>query len=261
MGWRFFVGVLFLAYSKLFKPQGVESDKPKEPAFLPEHKLWFFNSIFIPILRISSTSLKERYEEISQLIGLASQIIYFGSIYFYIKKSLSTLGTHFRLIFWNESNVFSWERFKFYGKRVGLVFLAEMVATVALSQIIKLIFPNKGDQQSENERTIQENLRGTAAFLTVISVLLFAPVFEELIYRRSMLKVTNFHTSVLFSSALIFGMAHLEVIKETIFHIIPYFMGGLVFAWSYKKFRNIWISIFAHFLHNFTVLCLVLIKL
>ncbi|PYC99649.1 hypothetical protein B4U78_015310 [Microbacterium esteraromaticum] len=105
-----------------------------------------------------------------------------------------------------------------------------MLATIALSQIIKLIIPKDGPQQSENEKQIQESLRGATAFLTIISVLIFAPVFEELIYRRSMLKITNFHTSVLFSSALIFGMAHLEVTKETIFHIIPYFMGGLVFG-------------------------------
>ncbi|RAO95191.1 hypothetical protein DNK47_01010 [Mycoplasma wenyonii] len=212
-------------------------------------------------MRICSSSLKKEYEDFSQLIGLASQIVFFGSIYLYIKKSLSTLGAHFRLIFWNESNEFSWERFKFYGKKVGFVFLAEMLATIALSQIIKLIIPKDGPQQSENEKQIQESLRGATAFLTIISVLIFAPVFEELIYRRSMLKITNFHTSVLFSSALIFGMAHLEVTKETIFHIIPYFMGGLVFGWSYKKFRNIWISIFAHFLHNFTVLFIVLVRI
>lgn len=260
LGWRFLSGILFFAYSKFFKPQIVESDKPKEPAFLPEHKLWFFSSIFIPSLKICATSLKETYEEVALLIGLASQIVFFGSIYFYIKSSISTLGAHFRLIFWNDSNVFSWERFKFYGKKVGLVFLTEMTATIALSQLIRWIFPSKGNQQSENERQIQERLKGTTVFLTIISVLIFAPVFEELIYRRSMLRITNFHTSVLFSSALIFGMAHLDTNKETIFHIIPYFMGGLVFAWSYKKFRNIWISIFAHFLHNFTVLLIALAR-
>lgn len=139
---------------------------------------------------------------------------------------MSTLGPHFKLIFWNDRGVFSWERVKFFGSRIWLILIAELAVSIAFAHLLQTIFPKSEAANTENQKRITTSLKDARIIMIVISVLIFAPVFEELIYRRSILKTANFHTSTLFSSALIFGLIHLNSSKETIFHLLPYFCGG-----------------------------------
>lgn len=257
LGWRCLVGVVCLAYCRFFKTKDSEGGTTRFlPKFNNEQKLWFFSAIFKPALDFFAHSLsKSSRTDIAQIISLISFVLYFVAIYLYIKRSMNVLSSNFRFLFWDADRQFSWERFRFFGSKIGLVFVTEIIVTVAFTKLIQLLLPSSQVNQSENQKQIQEALGGTRLIMTVISVLIFAPVFEELIYRRSILKTSDFHFSTVLSSAIIFGLIHLDGIKgDTIFHIVPYFLGGLVFAWSYRKYRNIWISIFAHFLHNLIAL-------
>ncbi|AFO51714.1 membrane-bound, CAAX amino terminal protease [Candidatus Mycoplasma haematolamae str. Purdue] len=259
LSWRVFTGGTFLLYFKFFKsaPKG-DPQRFRKP-LTPEHKLWFASSICLPILYSAAGWTKKLSEIANGLILLTTQIMYFATMYFYIKSTLGTLIQHFRLLSRDRTNTYSRERVRFFASKTLLIFFVDLAISIAWTQLVQWIWKDLGNSSSRNQDTIEERIKGQWLYVT-ISVLLFAPLFEELIYRRAMLKTASFHPSVILTSAFIFGMIHMDPARETVFHLIPYMLGGFVFAMSYKWFKNIWISIFVHFLHNLLALIIFFTK-
>lgn len=84
--------------------------------------------------------------------------------------------------------------------------------------------------------------------LTILAVVLFGPVLEELVFRRvifgSLNKTTNFWIAT-FISALVFGLVHMEFT-----HLLLYFTTGLILAFLYQRTKRIITPIIAHVLLN-----------
>ena len=84
--------------------------------------------------------------------------------------------------------------------------------------------------------------------LTILAIVLFAPVLEELVFRRvifgSLNQTTNFWVATAVS-ALAFGLVHMEMT-----HLLTYFSTGLVLAFLYQKTKRIITPIIAHVLLN-----------
>jgi len=83
----------------------------------------------------------------------------------------------------------------------------------------------------------------------IITVVLFAPIVEEIIFRLVLMNLFNLPPifNVILSS-LIFGLIH--VLAGGLIHIIPYFLMGLVFGYFYLKNDNIWHVTILHTIHN-----------
>ena len=97
----------------------------------------------------------------------------------------------------------------------------------------------------ENQDTVV-NLLNNYKLLTIISIILFAPVTEEIVYRYAL--STLFKNNILFIiiSSVIFGAMHgLGIVT------ILYVLMGIILAYCYLKTdKNIISSIIIHILNN-----------
>ncbi|MDW0110477.1 CPBP family intramembrane glutamic endopeptidase [Sporosarcina aquimarina] len=94
--------------------------------------------------------------------------------------------------------------------------------------------------------------------ILIICIVLFAPILEEIVFRRvvfgGIYTKTNFWIAAL-ASALIFAAVHNELE-----HILVYLMPGLVFSYIYYKTKRIWTPMIAHMLMNGFVMIVTLNK-
>lgn len=84
--------------------------------------------------------------------------------------------------------------------------------------------------------------------LAIFSIVIFAPILEELIFRRiifgTLLPKTNFFVAASVS-AIVFGIIHFDFT-----HILLYAVSGFIFAFIYYKTKRIIASIISHMLLN-----------
>ena len=83
--------------------------------------------------------------------------------------------------------------------------------------------------------------------LYTLGVAVLAPLIEEFIFRGIVISRLEKHGKgfAIFTSAVIFGLAHSNIVS-----VVFAFIAGLAFGWLYIKTRNLWVSIFVHFLNN-----------
>ena len=109
---------------------------------------------------------------------------------------------------------------------------------------------------SENEEIIR-NLVDTMPIYITFSTVLYAPLIEELIYRKCIRNLISNDIAFIYMSGLIFGLMHVVSGHETVNDIlmgIPYIIIGIDFAFIYYKTKNIFSTIQFHFLHNLLLL-------
>ncbi len=93
-------------------------------------------------------------------------------------------------------------------------------------------------------------------FVEIICAVIFAPIIEELVFRRGLKNFTSNKHLYALSSGIIFGFLHvissLSGINSLIMlvYLIPYSALGIAFAYAYKKTDNIYGVILIHGLHN-----------
>lgn len=100
------------------------------------------------------------------------------------------------------------------------------------------------------------------------SVIIFAPIVEELIFRRGLKDGIKNNTLYLIVSTLLFASIHLITLFTEDFslvsdwpqllYIIPYSGLGLAFGLAYIKTKTIYSSIFIHMLQNILSLAIIL---
>lgn len=99
---------------------------------------------------------------------------------------------------------------------------------------------------SENTETIV--MITEIAPIMMLSTVLFAPILEELVFRRvvfgSIIQTQNFWIAGIIS-AIVFAAIHMEFT-----HILIYAVSGLIFAFLYYKTKRLLTSIIAHMLLN-----------
>ncbi|MFA5714077.1 MAG: CPBP family intramembrane glutamic endopeptidase [Bacteroidales bacterium] len=81
-----------------------------------------------------------------------------------------------------------------------------------------------------------------------ISLVLFAPILEEIFCRAIILRGLLYHTTptkAIIWSSIIFGVIHLNP-----WQAIPAIIIGLVMGWVYWKSNSLWSTIFIHFVNN-----------
>jgi uncharacterized protein len=84
--------------------------------------------------------------------------------------------------------------------------------------------------------------------VAIFAIAIFAPILEEIIFRRvifgSLIKPTNFFIAGAVS-AIVFAIIHLDFT-----HILLYAVSGFIFAFLYYKTKRLLTSIIAHMLLN-----------
>ncbi|MBD8016276.1 MULTISPECIES: CPBP family intramembrane glutamic endopeptidase [Planococcus] len=84
--------------------------------------------------------------------------------------------------------------------------------------------------------------------LAIVSIVLFGPILEELVFRRVLFGSLNQTTNFFFAtaiSALVFALIHFDFT-----HLLLYFTTGLILAFLYQKTKRIITPIIAHMCLN-----------
>lgn len=159
-----------------------------------------------------------------------------------------TLRKDFKPFFKNFGKNFE-EAFKYYLVGVGVMIFSNLIIT--------LIF-NGG--LSDNENTVRSYIE-TSPLLMFIQISLYAPLAEELLFRKSIRECISNKWLYVFVSGFIFGALHVIGTEGLIglLYLIPYCSLGFAFAYTYTKTDNIYSSISMHFMHNTLTLILLLI--
>lgn len=115
-------------------------------------------------------------------------------------------------------------------------------------------------QLAQNEETVRSMIDIVPLYM-LFQLAIYAPVSEELIFRRSIRDIFDNKWLYALISGLIFGGLH--VISSltnltSLLYLIPYCSLGIVFAILYYKTDNIFSSIVVHALHNTLALILYL---
>lgn len=142
----------------------------------------------------------------------------------------------------------------------GLMFVGSAVAVVFV-QVIGIIF-NYLPGEAVNQQAIQASLFSKYGFLMIFVTIVFAPLFEELIFRKAFFSLFKKEYVALVFTSLLFGLIH--VVGETsllgfLTNWITYSTSGFVLGYIYiKNNHNIWSSILIHAVYNAVAIVLML---
>lgn len=181
------------------------------------------------------------------IISLLANLIILGIICFIYRK---TLIRDFKRYF--NRNI--GENFELSFKYWLAGFLVMIISNLILS-----IITNGGI--AGNEESVRE-LIDSAPLYMLFDVAIYAPLTEELIFRKSIKDFISNKWIYILVSGFIFGGLHVISSVESLtdwLYIIPYSALGISFAALYSKSDNIFSSISMHALHNTMAIILYLL--
>lgn len=127
---------------------------------------------------------------------------------------------------------------------------------------LNIIIANITNELAANEQAVREMIDQYPLYMA-FQVMLYAPISEEIIFRKSIDKIFKNKYLYILASGLIFGGLHvISSITSPIdcLYLLPYCSLGFVFALLYKNTNNnIFSTITAHSIHNTLALLLYLI--
>ena len=121
--------------------------------------------------------------------------------------------------------------------------------------IMTLLKFDTSSMTSVNQNLIETYVK-TSPFLMIISTAIFAPFYEEVLFRLGIKKVLKNKYIFILISGMIFGLMHVFPLEEGvsltlgIIQSITYVTMGMFLSYSYYKTNNIFISVGIHFLNN-----------
>ena len=158
------------------------------------------------------------------------------------------------LVLYGKELIKEWKTFKKKpGENFDIAFkyyfigLAIMIGSnIIINFILKL-------GNSQNEQAVQGLIK-TNPWLMLLFAGLFAPIIEELVFRKSLKNVLKNKYLFIFISGFVFGLLHiigynLKTPLELLY-IIPYGALGVMFALMDYKINSTYPSIFMHMFHN-----------
>lgn len=199
-----------------------------------------FKSIFISFFPSNLNNI------LKVIIFLISDLIVIGILLIVYRK---TLIKDFKSYFKDFLNNFE-QSFKYY-----IIGLAIMI----ISNLIIVVFIN--NQIASNEESVR-SLIDIVPLYMIFSVSIYAPITEELIFRKGIREIFNNKYLYIISSGIIFASMHLaseNLSLNTLLYIIPYSSLGITFAYTYYKTNNIFSTIMLHSFHNTMAIILYLI--
>ncbi len=137
---------------------------------------------------------------------------------------------------------------KYFSKYVKYWFFATIIMMTS-NLIISAL--NSGNIAG-NEETIRQTLK-VAPIYIIFSAIVYAPICEELVFRRSLRNIISSPIAFIITSGLIFGGLHVIGNINSwvdILYLIPYSVHGLVFAYILYKTDNVLVSTGLHLMHN-----------
>ena len=187
-----------------------------------------FTSIMFSVFNINLKALSEKeyllYTVLFELIAI-------------YRKTLLKNGKEY---FQNFSENFK-QSFKYWLVGFAIMAISNIIITFVLKQTI-----------AGNEELVRSYI-DTSPLLMIFSTVIYAPICEELTFRKSIKDAINNKYIYILTSGLLFGFLHIVSYINTpldLVYLIPYASLGIVFATLYYKTNNIFSTITIHAMHN-----------
>ena len=171
------------------------------------------------------------------ILFVISDLIVLAILFIVYRK---TLIKDFKNYFKDFLNNFE-QSFKYY-----LVVLIIMI----ISNLIIVVFIN--NKIASNEESVR-SLIDILPLYMIFSVSIFAPLTEELIFRKGIREIFNNKYLYIIISGIFFASMHVtseDLGINTLLYLIPYSSLGITFAYTYYKTNNIFSTIMLHSFHN-----------
>lgn len=203
----------------------------------------FFPTIFFSILNINPININDKsyiiYFTLSNLVLITIFILIYRKTLVndfknFIKKPLNILETSFKYWF------------------IGFIIM--VVSNLIITYIL-----NKGI--AGNEQEVRNYIDSFPLFM-IFNTVIYAPLTEELTFRKSIKDIINNKWFFVLTSGLVFGMLHISsyITNWTdLIYLIPYSSLGISFALLYHKTNNIYSTISMHAMHNLLAIVVYLI--
>lgn len=165
------------------------------------------------------------------------------------------------LIIYHKSIIEDFCNFKKENLSIGARYWLMGLGIMLIINYLIVILGSGIADNEEGNRTLLTTMLPYALF----SMVIYAPVTEEIIFRKSLRKAFDNKYIYAIVSGLIFGFLHSlsEVFGGNIIgilYIISYGALGFSFALSYYKTNNIFTSIIFHAIHNSMAIIIILIS-
>lgn len=196
--------------------------------------LILFSTIFFSILNINPNNISDKM----YVVYLTTSELILTVIYFAIYRK--TLVNDFKE-FKKDINGNLEFAFRYWAVGFAIMVVSNLFITVILGKTI-----------AGNEEAVRNYIK-TAPILMAISTVLFAPINEELTFRKSIRDAINNKWAYVLLSGIIFGGLHVISYVSSpldLMYLIPYCSLGISFALLYYRTNNIFSSISMHMMHN-----------
>lgn len=196
---------------------------------LPEFQGLLFH-IFDINTALLSTEIKIIYSVIFDILLMAMIILIF---YSQLKKDIADIKKNHQ------------EYFKKYFKCYIIGIIVMMFSNLIISFI-------SGGGMAGNQESINQLFDINPLYI-YFSAVIFAPIVEELVFRRAIRNIIPGKYIFILASGLIFGGLHIMGNISAwydILYLIPYSSLGIAFAYILYKTDNIFVSMGLHFMHN-----------
>lgn len=200
-------------------------------------------SIVMTIMKINPDNLSNMTKFIISFINDLLFIILLVGVYY------KTLKNDFKKYFNHNFKDNLKQAISYWLLGLGIMFVSNLVIAMVMS-----------GELAENEEAVRSMI-DMAPLYMVFQLVVYAPITEELIFRKSIREIFNNKYVFAIVSGIIFGGLHaISSITDVVslLYLIPYCSLGIVFGLLYGKTNNIFSTMTAHAIHNFLALLLYL---
>ncbi len=206
--------------------------------------IWgYFIIIIFQIFGIKINNLPKNHKIIFQFMSDITFIIFLLSIY--KKDIIKDFKNYFNKKIFNNIEL----SLKYWLVGVSIMYISNI--------IISLIIPNT---ISTNETLVREMINKYPIFMA-FELSIYAPITEEIIFRKSIREYCNNKYLYIILTGLIFGGVHIiSSLTSPIYllFLIPYSALGIALGALYYKSNNLFSTIVVHSIHNTISLILLL---
>jgi uncharacterized protein len=165
-------------------------------------------------------------------------------------SGFATLGIY--VYFFRKILTYDFLRFQKSPASIKYVF-AGFAGLYLVNIAITLIYGFFGIEGSSLNQDLVQTLIIEQPFLMALPVVIFVPFIEEVLFRGAIFELLIQRVSVVASVIIVnigFAVLHVADVESLIFMPV-YFLLGVVLSAAYIiSGKNIWVSIFAHSMHN-----------
>ncbi|MDD6879194.1 MAG: CPBP family intramembrane metalloprotease [bacterium] len=132
------------------------------------------------------------------------------------------------------------------------IWIIGLTCMATFNIIINKFFPTS---IANNEETIKSMITVNPVIM-LLSTSIFAPIIEELVFRKGFRIAIKNNFAFVLISGLVFGALHVVLSIQSIYdylYILPYCSLGIAFSYIYYKTDNIYAPIMIHMIHNFLI--------